>query len=107
MCSSDLAGLIGTVTAMWLYYNFVGWLSFLNATLPPIGAIIMLDYFMRKDAYAEGSEKKLRPVNWFAILGVVAGGLIGNFVDWGISAINTMVVAALIYLIGTKLFYKD
>ena len=102
-----VAGLIGTVTAMWLYYNFVGWLSFLNATLPPIGAIIMLDYFMRKDAYAEGSEKKLRPVNWFAILGVVAGGLIGNFVDWGISAINTMVVAALIYLIGTKLFYKD
>ncbi len=102
-----VAGFIGTVTAMWLYYNFVGWLSFLNATLPPIGAIIMLDYFMRRDAYKEGSEKKLRPVNWFAIAGVVAGGLVGNFVHWGISAINTMVVASIIYLVGTKLVYKD
>lgn len=102
-----VAGFVGTVTAIWLYNNFVGWLSFLNATLPPIGAIIMLDYVMRKKAYEPGSESKLRPINWFAIAGVVAGGLIGNYVPWGISAVNAMVVAAIVYFVGTKLVYKD
>ncbi|HHX29798.1 MAG TPA: cytosine permease [Clostridiaceae bacterium] len=102
-----VAGFVGTVTAIWLYNNFVGWLSFLNATLPPIGAIIMLDYLMRKKAYDPGSESKLRPINWFAIAGVVAGGLVGNYVSWGISAVNAMVVAAIVYFVGTKLVYKD
>ena len=100
-----IAGVVGTLTAIWLYNNFIGWLSFLNATLPPIGAIIMLDFFLNKAAYAEGSVDT-RKVNWAAIAGVVAGALVGNFVKWGIAAINAMVVASLIYYLGTKLFYK-
>ena len=39
-------GLIGTIFALWLYNNFVGWLTFLGSTLPPIGAIILVDYFL-------------------------------------------------------------
>ena len=101
-----IAGLVGTVTAIWLYNNFIGWLSFLNATLPPIGAIIMLDYFLNKSSYAAGSTSE-RKVNWAAIAGVVAGALVGNFVKWGIAAINAMVVASVIYYVGTKLFYKN
>lgn len=100
-----IAGVVGTLTAIWLYNNFIGWLSFLNATLPPIGAIIMLDFFLNKAAYAEGSVDT-RKVNWAAIAGVVAGALVGNFVKWGIAAINAMVVASVIYYLGTKLFYK-
>lgn len=30
-----LAGVLGTLTAIWLYNNFVGWLLFLSAALPP------------------------------------------------------------------------
>lgn len=100
-----IAGVVGTVTAIWLYNNFIGWLSFLNATLPPIGAIIMLDYFLNKAAYAS-EDSDARKVNWAAIAGVVAGALVGNFVKWGIAAINAMVVAIVIYFVGTKLFYK-
>ncbi|HZK29180.1 MAG TPA: cytosine permease [Clostridia bacterium] len=102
-----IAGIIGTVTALWLYYNFVSWLAFLNATLPPIGAIIMLDYFLRRNAYEEDTTIKLRKVNWFALAGVVAGALVGNFVPWGISAINAMIAACIVYFVGSKLFYKD
>ena len=101
-----IAGLVGTVAAIWLYNNFIGWLSFLNATLPPIGAIIMLDFFLNRAAYAEGTTSE-RKVNWAAIAGVIAGALVGNFVKWGIAAINAMVVASLIYFVGTKLFYKN
>lgn len=100
-----IAGVVGTVTAIWLYNNFVSWLNFLNATLPPIGAIIALDFFMNKNRY-KGENDKLIPVNWGAIAGVVAGALVGNFVTWGITSINAMVVACLIYVLGDKLIYN-
>ena len=100
-----IAGVVGTVTAIWLYNNFVSWLNFLNATLPPIGAIIALDFFMNKNRY-KGENDKLIPVNWGAIAGVVAGALVGNFVTWGITSINAMVVVCLIYVLGDKLIYN-
>ena len=100
-----IAGVVGTVTAIWLYNNFVSWLNFLNATLPPIGAIIALDYFMHKERY-KGEGDELININWGAIAGVVAGALVGNFVSWGITSINAMVVACLIYVLGDKLVYN-
>jgi cytosine permease len=94
-----VAGIFGTVTAAWLYNNFVGWLSFLNATLPPIGGIIILVYFMKRDEY---SKEVSTEVNWGAVLGVVAGALVGNFVHWGIASVNAMIVACICYLVLGK-----
>ena len=108
-----VSGIIGTALAVWLYNNFISWLNFLNATLPPIGMIIMMDYFMHRSSYAEGSVVN-RTVNWGAIAGVVAGALVGNLTNgtlipsfsWGISAINAMVVAGVIYYVVDKVVYK-
>lgn len=94
-----VAGAIGTLAAMWLYNNFISWLSFLNATLPPVGVILALDYFMHKENYAPGSEPT-RKVNIWAVLGVVAGAIVANFLPWGIASINAMAVAAICYFIG-------
>ena len=46
-----VAGIIGTALAIWLYYNFVGWLNILNCALPPIGMIVILDYFKNRSKY--------------------------------------------------------
>ena len=100
-----VAGIIGTATAMWLYYNFVGWLSFLNATLPPIGLILVLDYFMNRKNY-ETDKPTIVTVNPGSVLGVVLGALVGNFVPWGIASLNAMVVAAICYLTYTKIIKK-
>lgn len=94
-----IAGFVGTVAAIWLYNNFIGWLSFLNATLPPVGAIIALDYFIHRKNYTEGSSVE-RNFNFGAIIGVVAGALAGNFVSFGIAAINAMIVACACFLIA-------
>ena len=93
-----VAGIIGTALAIWLYYNFCGWLNILNCTLPPVGIILVLGYFLNKEKYqdVEVSEN----VNWFAVLGVVLGAVVANLVHWGIASINGMVVAAVCYLIG-------
>jgi cytosine permease len=96
-----ISGIIGTVAAVWLYWNFCGWLNVLNCTLPPVGIILILHYFMNRKAYADDTvpEKK---VNWWAVAGVVLGAVVANLVKWGFPAINGMVVAAICFLIGQK-----
>lgn len=92
------SGIIGTVLAVWLYWNFCGWLNILNCTLPPVGIILVLGYFLNKEKYQDVEVSET--VNWFAVLGVVLGAVVANLVHWGIASINGMVVAAVCYLIG-------
>ena len=100
-----ISGIIGTIAAVWLYWNFCDWLNVLNCTLPPVGIILILHYFMNRKAYADDSvpEKK---VDWFAICGVLAGAVVANLAKWGFPAINGMAVAAVIFLIGQKVQKK-
>ena len=108
-----IAGVIGTLTAMWLYYNFCNWLTILNATLPAVGVILIVDFFANRESYA-AEEKNARPVNWAAVIGVVAGAVVGNLTGgniipgftFGIAAINNMVVAAACYLAGRAIRRK-
>ena len=94
-----ISGIIGTVSAVWLYWNFCGWLNVLNCTLPPVGIILILDYFVRRKAYLEDSVE-IKTVNWFAVAGVVLGAVVANLVKWGFPAINGMAVAAICYCCG-------
>ncbi len=90
-----ISGIIGTVAAVWLYWNFCGWLNVLNCTLPPVGIILILHYFTNK-----GKEVKEKAVDWSAVLGVVAGAVVANLVHWGFASINGMIIAALCWGIG-------
>ena len=101
-----IAGIVGTAAAIWLYNNFVGWLSFLNATLPPIGAIIALDFYMHRESYSQESAVE-RKFNLGAIAGVAAGALAGNFIPFGIAAINAMVVAGVCILFSELIMQKQ
>ena len=96
-----VSGIIGTVLSVWLYNNFCGWLNILNCTLPPVGIILVLSYFMNREAYEKHAEEK-NPVNvnWFAVGGVILGAVVANILNWGIASINGMAVAAICYVIG-------
>lgn len=94
-----ISGVLGTVSAIWLYNNFVGWLNILNCTLPPVGMIIVIDYIFHKKEYEQWDVIK-KQVNWFAIAGVVIGAIAANFVHIGIASINGMAAAGVCYLIG-------
>lgn len=95
-----ISGIIGTLLSVWLYYNFCNWLNILNCILPPVGIILVLSYFVDKEAYKEGAEEKV--VDWFAVVGVILGAVVANIVPYGIASINGMAVAAICYLIGRK-----
>ena len=100
-----LGGLIGTLAAVWLYWNFCGWLNILNCTLPPVGIILICSYFTHRKAYQDDDAPKYQ-VNWAAVLGVVLGAVVANLVKWGIPSINGMVVAAACYFIGQAIQKK-
>ena len=96
-----IAGIIGTIAAVWLYWNFCGWLNVLNCTLPPIGAILIISYFMNRNDYMS-DDVQIKTVNWASVIGVVLGAVVANLLKWGIPSINGMVVAVICYLIGRK-----
>lgn len=99
-----IAGIVGTALAIWLYYNFVGWLSILNCALPPIGIIVILDFFINKKKFKEVYAPKT--VKWFNVAGIVIGAIAANFIHWGIAAVNAMVIAGICFVIG-QIVCKD
>jgi cytosine permease len=93
-----ISGIIGTIAAVWLYWNFCGWLNVLNCTLPPVGIILIISYFLNRKAYLEDTVPE-KVVNWWAVAGVILGAVVANLVKWGFPAINGMAVAAVCYLL--------
>ena len=81
-----------------LYYNFTGWLNILNCALPPIGIIVILDFFMKRKKYKDNMD--VGNFNGFNIVGVIVGAIVANILPWGIAAVNAMVVASVCYFIG-------
>ncbi|WP_394392425.1 cytosine permease [Shewanella woodyi] len=91
-------GIIGTLCALWLYNNFVGWLTFLSAAIPPIGGIIIADFLRNREKYKDFANAKFDTVNWAAILGITIGVAAGHLLP-GIVPINAVLAGALSYLI--------
>lgn len=100
------SGALGTVAAVWLYWNFCGYLNILNATLPPIGIILALGYFMNRESYNDSNYVPVC-INYGAVLGVIVGAVVGNLTSngvlSGVPSINAMITASIIYLIGGRI----
>ncbi|MBS4839596.1 cytosine permease [Clostridium sp.] len=100
-------GLIGTVGAIWLNNNFVGFLNLLNSMLPPVGGILIADYFLiNKRKYESIENTKFIDINWIAVAAFISGFVAANFINVGIIAINAIVVTIVVYVVGMKFIKK-
>ena len=98
-----ISGFIGTVFSIWLNNNFVGFLNFLNSMLPPVGGIIISDYFfIRKQNYLNINDMKFEKVNWISIISFLCGFIFSNIIPFGITALNSIFITIIVYVIGTK-----
>ena len=95
-----VGGGVGTVLAIWLYYNFVGFLNLLSGMIPPVGAVIILHYIFHRDEYK--SIENIKDFNISGILSVLVGALIGIFVPVGIKPINSLISSGIIFIILDK-----
>ncbi|MGR5220475.1 cytosine permease [Vibrio parahaemolyticus] len=99
---SMVNGVVGTLCALWLYNNFVGWLTFLSLAIPPIGGVIIADFLMNKKRYANFETAKFQTVNWAGIIAVGLGVAAGNFLP-GVVPVNAVLGGALSYLVLDRL----
>ncbi|NED92618.1 cytosine permease, partial [Streptomyces sp. SID11233] len=80
---------------------FTGFLNLLGVLFPPIAGIMITEYFVARvwrrdldDSRAAGTLPERAPV-WVPASLVVwlIAALIGEYVDWGLPSINSVVVA--------------
>ncbi|MBQ9446812.1 MAG: cytosine permease, partial [Victivallales bacterium] len=97
-----VCGTLGTIFAVTLYNNFCGYLNILNTFIPPVGAVLMADFFVvrRKNIKNNAVPGNGKP----AILAWAIGTIVANFVQYGFKAINGMVVAFIFYVYFVKIF---
>ncbi|WP_392566004.1 cytosine permease [Utexia brackfieldae] len=99
---SILNGLLGTLCAIWLYNNFVGWLTFLSTAIPPIGGVIIADYLFNRQAYKNLANGSKQQINIHAIIAIIVGILAAQFLP-GIVPINSVLGSAFCYIVLTQL----
>lgn len=95
-------GVVGTIMALYLYNNFVGWLSFLNTMLPSIGGIIIADYYMvRRRLYSRLEDTRFEQVRPSAVAAWLAGVLAARYIP-GIAPVNSVLCAIGVYLVAEQ-----
>lgn len=99
---SMVNGVIGTLCAVWLYNNFVGWLTFLSMAIPPIGGVLIADYLINKKRYQSLVNGSRRKINWVAIVAVLIGVLSAQYLP-GVVPINSVLGSAISYIIITPI----
>lgn len=97
-------GIVGTLLAVTLYNNFMGWLGLLNTLMPSIGGVIIADYFiLRKGKYMPLENTVFTSVNKVAMISWVLGAAAAYFLP-GVAPINSVVVAIIAHVVLTKGF---
>lgn len=100
-------GLLGTVSALWLYSNFVSFLSLLGSMIPAVGGIIIADFFIvKKGKYEDFKDSKFKVINYKAIAACVLGVIAGKYLTIGISPLNSLLVTGLTHVV-LSIIIKD
>lgn len=101
-----LAGsVIGLLLAISGFYNFlVDYLILLGTFIPPIGAVIAADYFVkRRSQLPTIASVSLPAFNWVGIASYAAALAVAYFSP-GVPPVNGLVAGFVIYLILDKIF---
>lgn len=98
---SMILGFIGTISSLWLYNNFVDWLIFLSSAIPPVGTILIADFFMQRKRYEQITEMNAIFMNWNAIIAVIAG-VLASYLLGGIVPLNSVIASLITYTLLEK-----
>jgi cytosine permease len=107
-----VVGALGTLlSALGILQQFVGFLILLGVAFPPVGAIIVVDYFLlrthrreldevRRSGRLPSSVPAWNPVGLISWLVASVGGY---YLTWGIQSVNSLVIAGVLYFVLSKL----
>ncbi|PSR25491.1 MAG: cytosine permease [Sulfobacillus thermosulfidooxidans] len=107
-----IIGGLGTfLAAIGILQHFIGFLTVLGVTIPPISGIMLSDYWILKRhrhildvTRAQGAlPRSVEGGNWPMVVSWIAASLIGYFVPWGIGSINALISAIVLYALLVKI----
>lgn len=90
-------GLAGTIGAIIGFYNYFGtFINFLATTIPALGGVFIADYLVKyRKGYPSLEGNEIPAVNWGAFI-AWGLGIATNYVGFGITQVNCIIVAAAI-----------
>lgn len=102
-----LGGATFALVLAWggIYEMLVQYLILLGTFIPPIGGIIMADYWLYRRGQFPSLDDPQPAFNWAGIIAYVAASAIAyvtSQINWGIVPINGIVSALVIYFVLTK-----
>ncbi len=89
-----------------IYDSLIPYLIFLGAVIPPVGGIIMMDFWFRHRGEFPSLDARIPAFNWAGVIAyLVASGVayVSGNANLGIAPINGIIVAAVLYAILLKL----
>jgi cytosine permease len=104
-------GAAGTLFSVFgVLERIVPFLLILGVVVPPVGGVMLADYFFLKRDREElrstrGTSRLPRSCEWLnpmAVVAWVAGSAAGYFLPLGIASLNSIVASGLVYLAGMK-----
>jgi cytosine permease len=89
----------------------VGFLTLLGVAFPPVGAIMVVDYFVLRTYRRELDEARAagrlpREVPLWNPIGLVTwlvASVAGYYIGWGIQSVNSLIIAGVLYFVLSKL----
>jgi len=114
--SAIINGIIGTGIAVWIGITsgssitpFETFIGFLGSLLPAAGGVVIADYFIEK-RYIKGIKEyknrydfthvgKYPEININGLISFTLGAITGIFLNWGIAAINAILVSFIAYVV--------
>jgi cytosine permease len=107
-----VVGALGTLlSALGILQHFVGFLVLLGVAFPPVGAIIVVDYFLLRTHRRELDEarkagrlpERVQPWNPVGLVSWLVASVAGYYITWGIQSVNSLVIAGVLYYVLSRL----
>ena len=100
-------GLAGTIGAIIGFYNYFGtFINFLATTIPALGGVFIADYLVKyRKGYPSLEGNEISAVNWGAFI-AWGLGIATNYVGFGITQVNCIIVAAAIEAVFAVIIAK-
>jgi cytosine permease len=93
-----------------IYELLIPYLIFLGTVIPPVGGIIMADFWLNHKGNFPSLTSKLPSFNWAGVIAYVSASAIAYFTSQnniGVGPINGIVVAAVLYVILSKVIPQN
>ncbi len=86
--------------------NIIPYLLLLGTVIPPVGGIIMADFWLHRGGELPSLDSNIPAFNWAGVISYIAAALIAYFTGnagLGVGPVNGIVAAAILYVVLAKL----